>query len=87
MNCPARCSHPNWHQTPIDRDSLIAAGVTGDWISNARMCGHCGCVYSRTWDRLGRRHENWLQGYFRGELIAGGRWLPFEGDIPVVTYD
>jgi hypothetical protein len=31
---------------PGAAEPLIAAGVSGDWVKNARRCIYCGCVYS-----------------------------------------
>jgi hypothetical protein len=41
---------------------LIAAGVTADWVSSARRCCYCGCVYTPSLVIMG-----WIGNYIQGE--------------------
>lgn len=86
MRCPCRCSDPIRNQHKVDREKLIAAGLTGDWLSDARMCGYCGCVYSNEWDRGGRRYARTQRGKFVGDLIQWDRWEPVDPRNAKVEY-
>ena len=51
VRCPTRCSGADRGQTKINREKLVAAGLSGEWLTSAWMCQYCGCVYSDEWDR------------------------------------
>jgi hypothetical protein len=56
LSCPGPgcIRHQPVQQEVTDR--LVAAGVSGDWVKNARRCSYCGCVYSESV----RIIEGWL---------------------------
>jgi hypothetical protein len=60
--CPSedcRAGHPL--QMDLGK-MLIAAGVTADWVSTARRCCYCGCVYTPSMVIMG-----WIGNYIQGE--------------------
>ena len=73
VRCPTGCSGSE-RSDKIDPEKLIEAGVTGDWLSDAMMCGYCGCVYSNDQDHEGHIYKRTQRGYFTAELIEPGRW-------------
>lgn len=74
--CPTGCSggaHRNQHQ--VEASQLEAAGVTGEWITNAWRCGYCDMYYSTEPD--GRKVR---RGFFGGNtLMTAENWTPYVG--------
>ena len=85
VRCPTRCSGSD-RSNKIDPEKLIAAGVTGDWLSDAMMCGYCGCVYSNDRDHDGRIYKQTQRGDFTAELIEPGRWNAADPRTAKVEY-
>lgn len=72
--CPAQCSGGQGKQHPIDEKSLVAAGISDEWIKRAKRCGYCDEIYSTEWpDRHQRR------GRFAGNtLMTAENWKPYD---------
>jgi hypothetical protein len=70
--CPnANCSHRDRQQDDLEPSALHKAGVTDSWTSRAAKCSYCEMVYSI--DTAGIKR---IRGYFKGDLIEMGRWVP-----------
>jgi hypothetical protein len=52
------------------RKMLAAAGVTADWINNAKRCCYCGCVYTLSIDGSAV-----IMGWI-GNVTQGEGWHP-----------
>ena len=75
-SCPSEdCKAANPRQYDLKREQLAKAGVEGDWLSHARRCGYCGCVYSLDYSN-GAPPQRIIRGYFDKELMLPGHWKP-----------
>jgi len=66
--CPDRaCLFSRNVQSTAPSHAIECAGVTDDWVREARRCNNCGCVYT------GLDARAIIRGYFYPTL---GIWLP-----------
>lgn len=85
VRCPSRCAGSD-RSHKIDPEKLIAAGVTGDWVSDAMECGYCHYIYSNDRDHDGRIYKRIQRGRFRRDLIWPGDWIPTDPRKAPVEY-
>jgi hypothetical protein len=72
-SCPAAtCRAPESPQKDVATGTLEAAGVIGAWMSSARRCSHCGCVYSTDGT------TKTIRGYLDNPIFTSG-WRPIFG--------
>ena len=71
--CPSStCKTPDAAQEDMASAPLASAGVTASWISHARRCTHCGCVYSIDGEKKS------VRGYFDNPVLGDG-WKTIYG--------